>query len=58
MVAEAFADERVRAVIAHTLAEPNASNRVLEKAGFRWHGEAEENGRIVWRYSLSVRPPS
>ena len=58
MVEEAFADERVRAVIAHTLAEPNASNRVLEKVGFRWDGEAEENGRIVWRYSLSVAPTS
>ena len=32
MLAEAFADERVTAVIAHTLPERNASNRVLEKA--------------------------
>jgi [ribosomal protein S5]-alanine N-acetyltransferase len=53
MVAEAFADERVTAVIAHTLPERNASNRVLEKVGFRWQGEAEEGGRLVWRYSLS-----
>jgi RimJ/RimL family protein N-acetyltransferase len=53
MVAEAFADERVRLVIAHTLPEPNASNRVLEKAGFAFDGEAEEHGEVVWRYSLA-----
>lgn len=52
MVAEAFADDRVRLVIAHTLPEPNASNRVLEKAGFAFDGEAQEGGEVVWRYSL------
>jgi [ribosomal protein S5]-alanine N-acetyltransferase len=52
MVAEAFADKRVDAVIAHTLAERNASNRVLEKAGFRFDGEAREDDTPVWRYSL------
>jgi [ribosomal protein S5]-alanine N-acetyltransferase len=52
MVSEAFGDERVRTVFAHTLAEPNASNRVLEKVGFRWDGEATQAGRVVWRYSL------
>jgi [ribosomal protein S5]-alanine N-acetyltransferase len=52
MVAEAFADEGVGAVIAHTLPERNASNRVLEKAGFRFDGDAQENGRPVWRFSL------
>jgi [ribosomal protein S5]-alanine N-acetyltransferase len=55
MVAEAFADERVRTVVAHTLTEPNASNRVLEKVGFRWDGEVTQAGRVVWRYSLSRR---
>jgi ribosomal-protein-alanine N-acetyltransferase len=53
MLAEAFADARVTTVIAHTLPEPNASNRVLEKAGFRYDGEAEERGRRVWRYARS-----
>jgi RimJ/RimL family protein N-acetyltransferase len=52
MVAEAFRDESVAAVIAHTLPERNASNRVLEKAGFRRDGEADENGRAVWRFRL------
>jgi len=55
MVAEAFADDRVEAVIAHTLPERNASNRVLEKAGFRFDGDALESGRVVWRYLLARR---
>jgi [ribosomal protein S5]-alanine N-acetyltransferase len=53
MLAEAFADERVTVVIAHTLPERNASNRVLEKAGFGWDGVAREGGEVVWRYSRS-----
>jgi ribosomal-protein-alanine N-acetyltransferase len=57
MVAEAFADERVATVIAHTLAQRNASNRVLEKVGFRYDGAAEEEGEVVWRYALT-RPAS
>jgi len=57
MVAEAFADERVEAVIAHTLPERNASNRVLEKAGFRFDGDALESGRGVWRYRLTLTRP-
>ena len=54
MVAEAFADERVTTIIAHTLAETNASNRVLEKAGFRFEGETEEDGERVWRWELAA----
>jgi ribosomal-protein-alanine N-acetyltransferase len=57
MLAEAFADERVTAVIAHTLPERNASNRVLEKAGFAFEGEAQEDDEVVWRFSLA-RPAS
>ncbi len=57
MIAEAFADPRVAVVIAHTLAERNASNRVLEKVGFHHDGEAEEESEVVWRYSL-LRPAS
>jgi [ribosomal protein S5]-alanine N-acetyltransferase len=53
MVAEAFADDRVDAVIAHTLAERNASNRVLEKVGFRFDGETRERDTPVWRYALA-----
>jgi [ribosomal protein S5]-alanine N-acetyltransferase len=57
MVREAFGDEQVRAVIAHTLAHRDASNRVLEKVVFEYDGDAEEDGEKVWRYSLS-RPRS
>ena len=53
MVEEAFADDRVTAVIAHTLAERNASNRVLEKAGFTFDGETQEDGETVWRWRLA-----
>ena len=56
MLAEAFADDRVGGVIAHTLAERNASNRVLEKAGFGFDGDAEQEGMPVWRYSLRRSP--
>ena len=52
MVTEAFADDRVTTVIAHTLPERNASTRVLEKVGFTYDGEAAEDGEVVWRYSL------
>ena len=53
MADEAFADDLVTAVVAHTLAERNASNRVLEKAGFSFDGEAEEDGDTVWRFRLA-----
>ncbi len=57
MIAEAFADEQVTRVVAHTLPERNASNRVLEKVGFSHDGDACEDGELVWRYAL-VRPPA
>lgn len=57
MLAEAFADRRVTAVIAHTLPERNASTRVLEKVGFRRDGETREDGVPVWRFVLP-RPAS
>ena len=52
MLAEAFADGGVSAVVAHTLAEPNASNRVLAKAGFRFDGADVDDGQDVWRFRL------
>lgn len=53
MLAEAFADPEVTEVIAHTLPERNASNRVLEKLGFRFVEETREGEEVVWRFSLS-----
>jgi [ribosomal protein S5]-alanine N-acetyltransferase len=52
MLAEAFADDRVTMVIAHTLPERNASTRVLEKAGFSFDGELAEDGEVVWRHAI------
>jgi RimJ/RimL family protein N-acetyltransferase len=50
MAEHAWADDRVTALIAHTLPEHNASTRVLEKSGFRHDGEVTENGERVWRW--------
>jgi len=52
MLAEAFAVETVELVIAHTLPEKNASNRLLEKAGFEHEGVAHDGEEIAWRYGL------
>jgi [ribosomal protein S5]-alanine N-acetyltransferase len=52
MVEEAFADPAVTEVIAHTLPERNASNRVLEKTGFRFTEATYEGDTPVWRFSL------
>jgi len=40
----------VRLICAHTLAEPNASTRVLEKCGFRKVDELWEDDYRVWRW--------
>jgi RimJ/RimL family protein N-acetyltransferase len=56
MLVEAFAAPEVLEVIAHTLAERNASNRVLEKAGFTFEREADEEGQAIWRFSLRREP--
>jgi [ribosomal protein S5]-alanine N-acetyltransferase len=56
MVAEAFADPAVTTVIAHTLPERNASNRILEKVGFRFAEATHEGDQAVWRFSLRRSP--
>lgn len=57
MLREAWADPAVQAVVAHTLAEPNASVRVLEKAGFARTGEHVQDGTAVcaWRLQRPAR---
>ncbi|HEV2743337.1 MAG TPA: GNAT family N-acetyltransferase [Rubrobacter sp.] len=56
MIGYAFAHEEVRAVVAHTLAETNASNAVLRKVGMTFVAEVEvddtEVGK-VWRWQIS-----
>jgi ribosomal-protein-alanine N-acetyltransferase len=51
ITALAWSSPSVRRVIAHTLPEPNASTRVLTKAGMRFVAEVwdPEDGR-VWRW--------
>ena len=53
MLTEAFADTRVRTVIAHTLAHRNASNRVLQKAGFHHDAQTVQDGAVIWRFSVA-----
>lgn len=54
LVQRARESEGVAQVIAHTLPEPNASTRVLEKIGMRFAGAAEEDGIPVWRWVLPL----
>jgi GNAT superfamily N-acetyltransferase len=48
----ARAEPAVRLICAHTLAEHNASSRVLEKCGLRKVGEAMEDDLPIWRWEL------
>jgi hypothetical protein len=48
IVAEALADKRVTAVIAQTLAQRSATNRLLEIVGLEYDGEAEKEDGLVW----------
>jgi RimJ/RimL family protein N-acetyltransferase len=54
MIDYAFSHEEVRAVVAHTLAETNASNSVLRKVGLTFVAEADhpEVGK-TWRWRIS-----
>ena len=53
LVAHAFSHEHVRAVDAHTLAERNASTRVLEKVGMKRVGTAHDpDAGEVWHWRL------
>jgi ribosomal-protein-alanine N-acetyltransferase len=53
LVREAFSAPGVRTVLAHTLAAPNGSVRVLEKTGFVRDGEhTDEGAGPVWRWRL------
>jgi [ribosomal protein S5]-alanine N-acetyltransferase len=51
LLGEAWAAPEVQAVLAHTLAGPGASVRVLEKTGFVHDGAAEQDDvGTVWRF--------
>ena len=54
MLAEAFAEPQVDSAIAHTLAEPGPSTRVLEKAGFTREAEvADPDAGAAWRFRIT-----
>jgi RimJ/RimL family protein N-acetyltransferase len=54
MINFAFAHEEVKAIMAHTLAEKNASNKVLQKVGMEFVAEIDdfEQGK-TWRWQIS-----
>ena len=54
MIDYAFSHQEVQAVIAHTLAQTNASNRVLQKVGMKFMAEVDDpdEGK-VWRWQIS-----
>ncbi|MGH8101264.1 MAG: GNAT family N-acetyltransferase [Chthoniobacterales bacterium] len=56
----AASDSRVKTIRAHTLAEVNASTRVLEKCGFRKIADTvdPENNLRVWRWEKERRVSS
>ncbi len=49
-------DAGLHTVVAHTLREPSASTRVLERRGFVHVGDEHEDGVPVWRWERPVRP--
>lgn len=52
LLERALAVPEIRDVVAHTLPEPNASTRILEKIGMRRAGEAHDpDVGKVWRWS-------
>ena len=53
-------NKSVRLLRAHTLAETNASTRVLEKCGFKKTGETvdPENNLPVWRWERAIKSTS
>ena len=53
LVREAFAAPNVQTVVAHPLAQPGASGRVLEKTGFVYTGEVlDDEVGTAWRFRL------
>jgi RimJ/RimL family protein N-acetyltransferase len=53
LVQHAFGTGKVTKVLAHTLPEPNASTRVLQKCGFTFAGTVDDpDDGPVWRWVL------
>lgn len=56
LIAYGIKDERVKTIQAHTLAEENASGKVLKNCGMKWMEEIidPEDGRI-WRWEMKIK---
>ncbi len=54
MLGFAFGHEEVTSVVAHTLPHLTPSIGVLEKTGFRFAGQADEEGMVVVRVEISL----
>jgi ribosomal-protein-alanine N-acetyltransferase len=56
LIENAFRDERVKTVIAHTLARENPSTKVLQKCGFEKVKEIDDPGEgKIWKWELQRR---
>jgi RimJ/RimL family protein N-acetyltransferase len=57
LVERAIAAPEVHRIRAHTLPEPNASTRILEKLGFLKSGDAmDPDAGPVWRWERAATP--
>ena len=57
LITQAVDSGAVSLVYAHTLPNPNASTRILQKYGFVQTGTAhDDDAGLVWRWELRIRP--
>ena len=53
LIENAFRDERVRLIVAHTLGQDNASTKVLQKCGFKKVEEINNpDDGLIWKWEL------
>ena len=53
LIENAFKDERVKSIIAHTLGQDNPSTKVLQKCGFEKVGEINDlDDGLIWKWEL------
>ena len=58
LIENAFRDERVKLIIAHTLGRDNASTKVLQKCGFEKVREINDpDDGLIWRWELFKNCP-
>lgn len=55
LIENAFKDERVKSIIAHTLGQDNPSTKVLKKCGFKKVEEINDPDEgIIWKWKLNL----